>query len=200
MKKLILLLVILNLFQNLSLKAQYVTIPDAHFVTFLQTNFPGCMVGNQMDTTCAAITGATTLNCANDSIADLTGVQYFDNLDTLYCSNNLLISLPPLPSLLTVLGCDYNQITSLPSLPNTLTDLECYDNSLTSLPILPSSLLTLSCSYNQLTSLPPLPNSLQTLDCLSNQLTNLPTLPNSINVVQCCFNLLTKSTYFAKFA
>jgi uncharacterized repeat protein (TIGR01451 family) len=179
------------LFQNPVLKAQYVTIPDAHFVTYLQTNFPSCMVGNQMDTTCAAITSATTLNCANDSIADLTGIQYFDNLSVLLCSHNSLTWLPPLPHLLTNLSCDNNLLTSLPPLPNSLITLNCPNNQLVSLPFLPSGFINLDCDYNFLTSLPILPNGIQIIWCTSNNLTSLPSLPNSIVELLCSQNSLT---------
>ncbi len=214
MKKLVLvLIVILNLFQQSNLKAQhYVTIPDAHFVTYLQANFPTCMNGNQMDTTCAGITNTLYISCANDSIADLTGIQYFDGLQTLYCSHNLLTSLPRLPRTLRTFGCDYNLMTSLPSflpdtlefincsynnlpniptLPSFLTQLLCDNNQLVSLPTLPNALTNLQCSYNQITSLPTLPNTLQVLWCNSNQLTSLPTLPNSLYDLHCNFNHLT---------
>ena len=37
-------------------KAQYVTIPDTAFVSWLQNNgFGGCMSGNQLDTTCGSV-------------------------------------------------------------------------------------------------------------------------------------------------
>src|SRR5579871_3923550 len=37
-------------------KAQYVTIPDTAFVSWLQNNgFAGCMSGNQLDTSCNAV-------------------------------------------------------------------------------------------------------------------------------------------------
>lgn len=189
MKKLLLLLSFLSIIY--CAKAQYVTIPDAHFVTFLQTNFPGCMVGNQMDTTCAAITSATTLNCANDSIADLTGVEYFDGLQILHCENNLLTTYPTLPNTITYFKCSYNQFTTLPSLPNSLQILWCNNNQLTSLPSLPNSLNFLYCYFNQLVNLPVLPNSLYSLQCDNNQITSLPMLPPMLGSLICYQNQLT---------
>ena len=70
------------------------------------------------------------------------------------CSNNQLISLPPLPSTLEIFYCYNNQLTSLPSLPSTLQKLYCFDNQLSHLPPLPSILQLLVCSRNQLTHLP----------------------------------------------
>jgi len=57
MKRLILLFFVLVL-KFAPAKAQWVTIPDANFVTKLTQLFPSCMNGNQMDTTCAGIVNA----------------------------------------------------------------------------------------------------------------------------------------------
>lgn len=97
MKKVLFLLLVLYS-QLFTAKAQYVTIPDANFVTKLTQLFPSCMNGNQMDTTCFMIVNATTVDVANSGIYDLEGVQYFDNLINLYCDSNYLSTLPPLPS------------------------------------------------------------------------------------------------------
>jgi hypothetical protein len=60
MKKLILLFLVLVL-KFAPAKAQWVTIPDATFVTKLQQLFPSCMNGNQMDTAFSAIVNAITM-------------------------------------------------------------------------------------------------------------------------------------------
>jgi hypothetical protein len=74
MKKLILLFLVLVL-KFAPAKAQWVTIPDPNFVTYLQTNYPSCMNGNQMDTTCAGIVNATSLDVSlTFAISDLNGV------------------------------------------------------------------------------------------------------------------------------
>jgi hypothetical protein len=46
-------------------KAQFVTIPDGNFVTWLNTNYPSCMNGNQMDTTCAQIIYEDSILCSS---------------------------------------------------------------------------------------------------------------------------------------
>ena len=46
---------LLILFSVTLCKAQWVTIPDANFVAWLETNYPSCMNGNQMNTSCSAI-------------------------------------------------------------------------------------------------------------------------------------------------
>ncbi|HWB62019.1 MAG TPA: hypothetical protein VG603_00810, partial [Chitinophagales bacterium] len=79
-------------------RAQYVTIPDATFASWLRNNgYAGCMIGNQLDTTCSAVLNATTMNCNLVPIHDLTGVQYFKNLTHLNCSNDSLYTIPALP-------------------------------------------------------------------------------------------------------
>ncbi len=210
MKKLILLLSIVFIINET--KAQYVTIPSPQFVTWLQSHFPSCISGNQMDTTCVAITSATYINLGPNFITDLTGIQYFDNLDSLNCmdshaltyipalpggltyfdsDNSLLASLPVLPNGITYMDCRNNVLTSLPALPNALITLYCCNNQLTSLPVLPNSLQDLYCENNLLTSLPALPNSLGNFNCNNNQITSLPTLPNSLVSLNCSYNLLT---------
>src|SRR5690349_7204138 len=100
MKKTInLLIVSVTFLLNGTLSAQYVTIPDPNFVTYLQTNFPSCMSGSQMDTTCTGITSTTFLDVSGLNIANLDGVQYFDALTFLSANNNYtLSSLPTLPA------------------------------------------------------------------------------------------------------
>ena len=124
-------------------KAQsYVTIPDAHFVYWLTAHIPSAMSGSMMDTSSIAVTTLTSINVENDSIADLTGIQYFHSLITLRCGNddstatpNSFTSLPSLSINLDTLICGNDSLTSLPALPNSLSVLECFRNKLTSLPV-----------------------------------------------------------------
>jgi len=191
-KLLRILFLIAILFATQKSQAQYVTIPDTNFVAWLNANgYAGCMNGNMMDTTCGAVVNAAYVNCSNSNISDLTGIEYFDSLTYLNCSENQLAVLPTLPSALTKLYCYNHQLSSLISLPNTLAYLYCSDNQLTSLPNLPNSLSELWCNFNQLTNLPTLPNSLIYLNCYYNQLTSLPALPNSLTELNCGRNQLT---------
>ena len=80
MKKYILLLITILLLHIHKSQAQYVTIPDPNFVTWLNANgYSSCMNGNMMDTTCGAMLNATSVYCNNNGISDLSGIQYFDN-------------------------------------------------------------------------------------------------------------------------
>ena len=176
-----------------TVRAQYVAIPDSNFGKWLHANgYSACMTGNStsgwhLDTTCTSVINATSIDCNSSSIINLTGIQYFKNLQTLLCySNNLTsLGLGPLPSSLTHLECYFNQLVSLPSLNTSLQFLWCFNNQLRSLPTLPSALLTMDCSMNQLDSLPALPSMLQSLTCNGNQFTGLPTLPHSLTFLNC---------------
>lgn len=194
MKNLLLACTLLFSFLNKS-KAQFVSIPDSNFATYLQTNFPSAMVGNQMDTTDPAIINCTTLSMTGISllnpIQDISGIEYFDNLLNLDCSYNLLTYLPNLPSTLTHLDCRINQLNYLPNFPNTLTQLICYGNQLTSLPNLPPNLVHLDCDYNSLTSVPLIPNSIQSINCSYNYITSFTNLPSSLITLNCIHNQLT---------
>ncbi len=133
---------------NFAAKAQNsVTIPDANFVAYLQSNYASCMNGNLMDTTCTDITSVASLNVSNENISDLTGLQYFTGLTSLYCQNNLLTSLPSLPANIQTLNCSGNQLTSLPSLTANIQTLNCSGNQLTNLPSLPANIQYLYLNY-----------------------------------------------------
>ncbi len=178
----------------------YVNIPDTNFGTWLNTNgYSSCMVGNNtagwlMDTTCPAVVNAVAVVCpgvivpSNTNIRDLTGIQYFDNLDTLICYGNELLTLPSLPGGIVYLDCNQNQLATLPALPDSLIYLDCYHNQLTTLPALPGNLTTLLCWNNQLSSLPALPGSLTWLECFNNQLGSVPELPDSLYRFYCYGN------------
>ncbi len=166
--------------------AQWVTIPDTNFVSYLTMRFPLCMNGNQMDTTCSDIMSETSISVSN--ISSLEGVQYFDSLRTLSCAGNSLTSLPSLPAQLRSLYCVDNQLTSLPTLPDSLESLHCGVNQIIALPTLPSTLRQLRCEANPITSLPALPLDLYELYCGACPITSLPPLPNSLGYLVCSFD------------
>lgn len=179
--------------------AQYVSIPDTNFGTWLNYSslYSGCVTGNnnvgwRLDTTCYNVSHPSgALSCYNAHIHDLTGIAYFKYISVLDCSGNSISSIATLPRQLSQLYCRDNQLTSLPALPATLSRLECGGNPLGSLPSLPASLTYLVCNGDGLTTLPALPIRLKTLICSSNQLTSLPTLPDSVTMLYCDYNPLT---------
>jgi len=213
-KKTTLLLLAFGIFLNTSLFAQFVNIPDANFRTWLNNNgYASCMNGTMMDTTCSLIVSATKVNCSSANIADITGIEYFDNLDTLICSYNDITFLPPIHASLLHLELIDNfflttisnfpssllyiyiisgvsNLTSLPPLPSGLLFLNCNALGLQTLPPLPSTLTYLSCQNNPLYSLPALPVGLTDLLCSYDSLTNLPTLPTTLITLSCGYNEL----------
>ncbi|MEO8087566.1 MAG: T9SS type A sorting domain-containing protein [Bacteroidota bacterium] len=206
------LLVFISLISFSSTRAQYVNIPDSAFRAWLMNNgYASCMSGNSLDISCPSVLSATDINCNHYNIQNLTGVEYFTNLNYLNCLHNQLTSLPILPTSLTTLicgenqfsvignlpsslsifSCTYNQLTSLPNLPSTLTELICNQNPLTTLPTLPPSLTYIRCFACNITSLPILPASLSYLDCFTNYLDSLPNLPSALTHLDCHNNLLS---------
>src|SRR5581483_11767407 len=170
MKKLYTSLFLL-LFSCALCKAQWVTIPDANFVSYLQTKFPSCMNGSQLDTASSIVKGVDSINCISSGIHNLYGIQFFSNLKILICGSNPLDSLPHIPFSLHQLNCSYGLTYGiLPALPAGLDTLECINCSITSLPPLPASLTYLDCAQNGLTHLPDLPASLLYLYCYYNSL------------------------------
>ena len=137
-----------------------------------------------------AIKAVTSLNIEDKNLTDISGIEYFTNLTSLYCGNNQLTALP-VENLtnLTSLSCFGNQLTALPVKNLTqLTTLSCGDNQLTALPVENLTQLTnLRCSYNQLTSLPVGKlNNLNVLICYENRLTELDiTSVTSLNSLYC---------------
>jgi len=134
------------------------------------------------------------LNSAN--ITDLTGIEYFSNLQFLKCSSNQIQTLNfTTPNTLQYLNCDYNQITSvnLSGLTN-LRTLKCSGNLLTT--INTSNLLNLNwlhCLGNDITSLDLSSNSqLTSINCGGNELTTLD-LSNQpyLGALYCSSNHLT---------
>ena len=166
-------------------KAQFVVIPDSNFVDWLNANgFSGCMNGNLMDTMCTAITTGQAVHVNLEGLHDLTGIEYFDNLEHLNCANNALTFIPPLPSSIRLLECNGNQLTSLPPLPEELQVLNCYYNQITALqPDLPDSLEMLYCHYNQITIIPPMTSKMHFLSIGYNPLVTLPALPPDLEVL-----------------
>jgi uncharacterized repeat protein (TIGR01451 family) len=192
MKKYILLLFIFCL-QLVPTKAQWVTIPDANFVSWLNQNYPTCMNGNQMDISCSQIINEDTLIIVGFGINDFTGLEHFTNLQKLNCSNNFVQNFPALPNSITSFSCTGCGLYSLPPLPNWLVELDCSYNSLDSLPTLPGSLSTLICLNTFLNSFPSLPPYLQTFVCWGSDLaiSGLPALPSYLNYLDCSYSNLT---------
>ena len=153
------------------------------------------------------------LDVSGQHIANLKGIEFFPNLEILYCYNNKLTSLDVSQNpALQYLYCSNNNLTSLDVSKNTnLTELECNENQLTELDVRQNAALTyLSCSKNNLTSLDVSKNTnLIELECNENQLTSLDVSKNTVlEYLWCSQNNLTsldvskntalKKLYFSK--
>lgn len=144
----------------------------------------------------ANINNITTLNIDSSNISDLTGIEDFLDLQTLYCNdNNLGILNMNANTALKYLYCNSNELTSLIVNTNTaLIELYCNNNQLTTLNLSTNTdLKILFCNDNELTSLNVTANTaLIFLFCTGNKLTSL----NATNIValealKCNNNILT---------
>jgi Leucine-rich repeat (LRR) protein len=138
----------------------------------------------------------TSLDVRNKNISDLTGIEGFNTLTTLYCFGNQLTSLDVSNNTaLTDLRCFGNQLTSLDvSGANALEILRCSSNQLTSLDVSNNNALTiLGCGNNQLTSLGVSNNTaLTSLSCDDNQFTSLDLSgATALNILFCENSQLT---------
>jgi uncharacterized repeat protein (TIGR01451 family) len=197
MKKLLSLIALLLCLANSNAQTT-VTIADTAFAHWLQINIPAAMNGDQMDTTHSAVTSMKHMNVQSFNIVNLDGVQYFDSLLTLDCSNNnfdtavvRVATIPALPPMLTNFICNNNSLTNLPTLPAGLKVLFCNYNPLGQLPTLPVTLRNIECIYDSLTAIPTLPDSLRTFACGDNHIDSLPALPSKLFALNCAGNLLT---------
>ncbi len=189
--------------------AQTTSIPDANFEDYLETHTPdgvlvsvgdalsmGDGIANNALVTTANIATVTSLNVSNLNIQDLTGIQDFNDLTTLICSNNSLTSLNISNNNgLTTLLCGINQLTNLDvSNNNALEVLNCSSNQLANLDVSNNlNLERLSCSNNRISSIDiGLNTALFFLSVSENQLTSLDVTSNTkIEQLFCASNLIT---------
>ena len=130
--------------------------PDANFRSYISTSFDPS--GNGF-LTLEQVAAVTEIDCWDQAIVNLKGVEYFTALTSLTCgdsSTNVLASLDVSKNTaLTKLICCQGQLTELDVSKNTqLTVLWCFANQLTSLDVSKNTaLLELYCGGNRLTSL-----------------------------------------------
>lgn len=145
------------------------TFPDAKFRAYLEEDFgqDGYVI----------IEAVTAINCYDEGITSLDGIETFKRLRYLDCSGNRLETLDvSANTALTELYCYDNQLTKLDISENTeLRELACYNNQLTALDVSKNAKLEyLMCEENRLTALDVSSNpALVYLVCYTNQLTTL---------------------------
>ena len=131
-----------------------------------------------------------------DKIRSLKGIEYFTELEELYCSGNDLskIDLSKNPAL-RHLYCSANKLLSLDVSGNkALTTLDCSHNQLTSLDLYSNvGLESIVCSNNQLTDIDFSGNTaLKNISCANNQLVALDLSSNTfLEFLICSKNRLT---------
>ena len=179
-------LLFLSVFLSANLFGQNVYIPDANFKAYLVGDSEINTNGDTEIQVSEANVFTGTIDCDNEGVLDLTGIEAFTALVGLDCGNNQLTSLDVSQNTsLTVLKCGYNQLTSLDLSNNTsLFLLRCNQNQLTSLDVSTNIALTeLWCSGNQLTSFDVSTNiALIELLCLYNSITELD-ISNNPNIM-----------------
>ena len=181
-------------------------VPDNSFEAFLEANGMGDGIANNDSVLTASIDTVTYLNVSrylgsyfwgtNMYIYDLTGIEDFVSLDTLYCRLHEISSLDVSScTSLEYLNCSSNQITSLDvSSCLSLQNLNCGSNQLTNLDLSSNtSLEIIYCNHNQLTSLDISSNTLlKEFYCYSNQLTSLDVSSNVLlERFSCNYNQIT---------
>lgn len=152
MKKMFLLFLFLSGF---FCSAQYTLIPDPNFEKALIDLGidSGTIDGRVLK---ANVSGVTFLDVRSRNITDLTGIQDFLALTTLYCFGNKLTHLDVSENtVLENLECQSNLLTNLDLTKNTkLRSLFCHYNRFTNLDLSRNRLLhSVSCGSNSLTSL-----------------------------------------------
>jgi hypothetical protein len=212
------LLLILLLVPMMSF-GQNVYIPDANFKSYLVNNTAINTNGDSeiQVIEASAYTDQINLNCQDDFIYDLTGIEAFTALYYLNLGGCQLTSLDVSQNTaLTDLICPANQLTSLNlsganalgwvdcagnqltslnlSGANALGSVWCHNNQLTSLDLSSNTeLAILRCNLNQLTSLNTSgANALRSVTIIGNQLTSLDLSSNTaLESLSCGFNQLT---------
>lgn len=148
------------------------------------------------DITAGDVSGVTALYVERSEIADLTGIEHFSALETLYCTSNQLTELNVSRNTsLREMDCSLNKLTTLDVSQNIALEwLKCWGNQLTSLNVRgATSLETIDCANNELTTLDVSGSpALLHLSCGDNQLTSLDVRGAAmLQSLSCAFNRLT---------
>ena len=159
-------------------------IPDDNFEAYLEANGMGDGMANNDSVLTANISSVISLAIPSLNISDLTGIEGFLSLQTLYCYQNSINTIDISNNLnLKNLTCWNNQINSLDVSQNTaLITLNCSGNLISTLDISQNTLLDeLVCSNNQISSLDVSQNTLlKTLKFQDNQVALIDVSSNVI--------------------
>ena len=115
-----------------SVKINSTNFPDSAFRKYVKAELD---TNKDKKLSAKEIKAATSIDVSNKGIADLTGIEHFTALTSLYCDNNKLKKLDVRKNTkLAELSCDNNKLTSLKlGTKKKLIMLSCINNKLTSL-------------------------------------------------------------------
>jgi Leucine-rich repeat (LRR) protein len=173
---------------------QYTIIPDANFEKkLISLGIDAGTIDGAVLT--SSISSLNTLNVFSSSIKDLTGIQDFVALTTLYCHQNQIANLDISNNkTLVTFSCSSNQLTNLDISKNlALTSLSCGSNQIGALDISKNLALKIfSCISNQISNLDVSKNiALTQLQCSNNQLKDLDVSKNiNLTIFNCGNNKL----------
>ncbi|MGB0917795.1 MAG: T9SS type A sorting domain-containing protein [Flavobacteriales bacterium] len=193
MKKIVLNLIALTTLGFGAIAQPTVNIPDPAFKTFLVTN---TAINTNMDSeiqTNEAHAFTDYFDCSDLGITDLTGIEAFDAITTLNCSDNSLGTIDlSNNTALTYLNCSSAGLNALDITQNTaLTNLQCVGNNLSVLDLTQNPGLThLSCNANNIGALDLSQNiGLLSFSCGGNNITSLDFSQNPLVVeINCIQN------------
>ena len=172
---------------------------------------------NQCDTngdgtlTTSELASYTYVDLSNQSLTDLTGIEYLSGATYIDLSGNKLTSLAGLKYnyKLTYLDISDNNFTTLDSILDNsdayvnLQELDASGNKLTDMSgaVVCSNLTTLDLSNNQLSSLSSsmvLMKKLKSLDLSNNKISSIPGLPSSLTSLSLSSNKMTDLSFASK--
>lgn len=189
--------------------AQQTYVPDDNFENYLETHDAdgntvtigdassmGNGIANDNYVLTSRINTVHQLHVQGLSITDLTGIEDFQNLYTLYCQDNDLTTINISQNTHIVrFKCSFNQLTDLDVTQNVhLQSFSCMNNQLTSLDVSQNpDLMRFWCDNNQLTSLDVSNNlDLEWFTFSYNQLTDIDVSHNThLELLACQHNQLT---------
>lgn len=169
-----------------------ITFADANFKAYCVANFD---TNNDFEISYSEALVPLNMNCAAMGISSLSGIEYFSNLEILYCNNNNLstLDISALPSL-HYLFCQSNNLTSLDLSSNiNLGYCDCSYNLISTLDMGNcSGLYYLDCMYNSLSLLDVSKHTnMYYLNCSNNNISTLDVSNNlSLKTLYCGANNL----------
>lgn len=183
-----------NVASNITIDAAH--FPDANFRTYILDKENKVDDNGDGILSVREIRNCKELNIEKYGIQDLTGIEYFTNLETLDCSQNQLTTLDVTKNeKLVDLKCTGNALTALTLTENSeLEYLDCEGNKLSSLNVSGNKkLLYLICGNNVITTLDLQYNlKLERLSCSLNRLATLDLSRNTaLLYLECENNKLT---------